>query len=351
MQPSCAAAAPNTLATQKPRTIFANSNSSSITSGCFWGTSNIPTLGFATRAISGGRQLPEELSRAKTEGNVLTSRKPLHNRQHCRMPIEWDCPNVPAPLRKRAKKAKPTIPEDLDGMMLSKTSASTTGDVSPGRRPWSIKPPHLTYDGSVYTSDEDEDGGERGPQKIHPLHADSTQSLIDATNLSPSPGSRETITNRSFFAMPDVEHKSRVGGMVRQHDGVSPGRRRGRSERSATSRGVDGILAVYCRANPLLTSKTTGSGKTLPCPNCPEGRAHCSRRARMVRKVARGKVVRSAAPGVTMRTDERGKQVELTLEAAMESPLTYKERVRKERLAHLKMTYVVSLHEISVGQE
>lgn len=350
---SSAVAAPNTPATQKPDTILSNSNSSTITSGCFWGASNIPTLGFATSnsAISGGRKLPEEQFRAKNEWDELTSRKPLHSGKHGRIPIEWDGPNVPDPLRKRAKKARPNVPEDLDGMMLSKASVSTTGDVSLGRRPWTMKPPYLTYDGSVYTSDEDEGGGEIGSQKIHPLHADPTQPLFDATDHSPSPRSRETITNCSFFSMPDVEHTSRVGRMVRQHDGVSPGRRRGRSERSATSRGVDGIVAVYYRANPLLTAKTTGSRKMMPCPNGQEGRAHSSRGAGMVRKTARGKAVRSAVPGATMRTVARGKQEELTLEAAMESPLTYKERVRKQRLAHLKMTYVVSLHEIRFSQE
>lgn len=351
MRPPSAVAAPNSPATQKSRTISSNSNSSSITSGCFWSASNIPTLGFATRAISGDRQLPEEQSRAKNEEDIVISRKPLHCVRHYRKPIECDGRNASAPLRQRARKTRPSFPEDLDAVVPLKASASTTGDVSPGRGPWSIKPPHLAHDGSVYTSDEDEDGGQTGSQRKRPLHSDPTPPLIDATDHSPSPGSRKTIANHSFVVMPDAEHKSRVFGMVRQHDRASPGRRRGRPERSDTSRGVDDILAVYCRANPLSTAKTTGGGKTMPCSNDPEGRAHCSRRAGTVRKMTRGKAVRSAASCVAIRTAERGKQVELTLETVMEIPLTYKKRVRKERLAHLQMTYAVSLLGIGIGQE
>lgn len=101
---------------------------------------------------------------------------------------------------------------------------------------------------------------------------------------------------------------------------------------TAVSRRLDGIVAAYATDDPASPPKQRAGGK----------RAR-GRREDGQPTTGRWRTVGTSAAGATVGSAvaRRMRQLEEMMGAAMESPVTYEEQVRRERLAHLRVVYEV----------
>ncbi len=132
---------------------------------------------------------------------------------------------------------------------------------------------------------------------------------------------------------------------------------------SLLSQRLQGIVAAYSNTTPVVFTHAGAEKKEAVAAKArigkqargggvqassPRGKAGMADGTGAASSSARWRQVGTSGAAVcaAAKAAERTKQLEALMNAAMESPITYEEQVRRERLAHLRMMYTVSLRRL-----
>lgn len=178
---------------------------------------------------------------------------------------------------------------------------------------------------------------------------------------SPTRRKQQHRPRKQDGTMKDMPHASSKN--QKQHQGGGTGGnandRTASNAQSLLSQRLEGIMAAYSNTTPVVSAHAAAEKREAVAakarigkrargdggqPSRPRGKAGMMDGTGGTGSSARWRQAETtvAAVSAAAKAADRTKQLEALMNAAMESPITYEEQIRRERLAHLRMMYTVT---------